>query len=134
MRRSALILIKVRSDSLYIEYQKAMEWYLLASEGGDIYSKFRIGQMYAIGRGVPQVQNEAMKWYLLAVEGGDASAQSIFGEMYLLGDGVEENVEEALKWLHLAAHQGHYGALVTLRNEFGFQVNALPRESKKEVK
>jgi len=96
--------------------------------------KYKLGQMYAQGRGVPQNKDKALKCYQIAAEQGnsyaertiealalkpraeqgDAEAQFKLGEMFAgrlglaqgLGLATEES-QEAIKWFQKAADQGH---------------------------
>jgi hypothetical protein len=77
------------------------EWRPLA-ERGKASAQFNLGQMYFLGRGVPQDYAEALKWHTLAAEQGDGSAQSVIGNMYATGRGVRQDLVRAYMWHALA--------------------------------
>ncbi|KAF9271706.1 hypothetical protein BGZ68_003183, partial [Mortierella alpina] len=55
-------------DGVELDYGKAMEWCLAASEAGVPVAMLKIGQMYQYGRGVEQDHCEAESWYCKAEE------------------------------------------------------------------
>ena len=101
------------------------------AEQGDPDAQSILGNMYRLGRGVPQDEAEAVRWYRLAAEQGLAgwqapslrsggTSQSLLaakqgyaltqynlGRMYFLGLGVLKNADEAVRRYRLAAEQGH---------------------------
>jgi TPR repeat protein len=74
----------------------------------------KLGEVYAIGEGVPRNLPEAAKWFRKAAEQGDASAQLKLGVMYVGGFGVVRDVPEALLWYKKAAAQGSTEAMLEL--------------------
>lgn len=108
------------------------EWQPLA-EQGDASAQFYLGQMYLLGKGVPQDNQAALKWYTLAAEQGDAAAQFILGGMYNEGLGVPQDDKTAVKWYTLSAEQGD----ATAQNNLGtmyFQGNGVPQDYTESVK
>ncbi len=80
---------------------------LLASANqGDATAQYKLGQMYANGRGVPIDAKESIRWYRLAADQGHAKAQHALGVAYNTGSGVSQDDREAAKWYRLAADQG----------------------------
>ena len=57
------------------------EWKPLA-EKGDALAQSDLGDVYRLGKGVPQDYVEAMKWYRKAAEQGSEYSQNILGAMY----------------------------------------------------
>jgi TPR repeat protein len=88
------------------------------AEQGDVEAQFRLGEMYARGRGVKWDDVEAVKWYKLAAEQGDADAQLKLGRMYAAGRGIKQSFAEATKWYRLAAEQGDVEAQFRLRKMY----------------
>ena len=86
----------------------------LAAEQGVAEAQFRLGVMYATGRGIPQDDQEAVKWFRLAAEQGGADAQYTLELRYVRGEGVSQDYQEAAMWLRLAAEQGHASAQYSL--------------------
>ena len=85
------------------------EWTPLA-EQGHATAQYNLGQMYRLGRGVPQDDAEAVKWYRLAAEQGDASAQNNLGGMYSNGNGVLQSNVMAHMWYNIASANGQESA------------------------
>jgi len=81
-----------------------------AAEQGNALAQFRLGWMYANGRGVARNDAEAVKWLKKSVEQGNAYAQNELGAMYISGRGVAQNDAEAVKWFAKSAEQGYAGA------------------------
>ena len=94
--------------------QDAVEVIRLAAEQGVAEAQFNLGNMYDLGRGVPQDDTEAVRWYRLAAEQGDAGAQYNLGVMYQDGRGVPQDDTETVRWYQLAADQGFVAARVNL--------------------
>lgn len=56
-------------------YEKAMYWYLKASEQNSAQAQFSIGQMYEYAHGVEKNKAEAKKWYQKAALQGHETAK-----------------------------------------------------------
>lgn len=80
------------------------EWLPLAEQSAAAQNN--LGEMYGIGRGVPQDDKTAVKWFSLAAEQGDVAAQFNLALMYADGRGVSRDHKTAIKWYTLAAEQG----------------------------
>ena len=61
------------------ESLKAMKWYRIAAQQGDVTAQATLGLIYYTGRGVPENPWQAAEWYLLAAEQGNITAQAISG-------------------------------------------------------
>jgi TPR repeat protein len=88
------------------DYAKAVELWRPLADKGDVDAQYRLGSMYAEGKGVAQNDATALMWFRRAAEGGNAAAQYNVGASYATGVGVEKNDAEAAKWFHRAADQG----------------------------
>ena len=77
-------------------------------------SIFNLGDMYALGEGVPEDDAQAVSWYRKAAEQGFAEAQYNLGVMYVNGTGVPEDDAQAVSWYRKAAEQGHAKAQYNL--------------------
>ena len=51
-----------------------MKWYLDAAENGHVEAMYRLGEIYAEGRIVPEDLDAAAKWYNAACEKGHRAA------------------------------------------------------------
>ncbi len=87
-----------------------MKWYRLAAEKGDADAQYQLGEMFFLGRGVRQDDEEAVRWYRMAAEQEHDSAQHAIGTMYQWGRGVPQSYPEAAEWFRRAAMQGHWKA------------------------
>jgi TPR repeat protein len=88
------------------DYAKAVEvWRALADQDVAI-AQYRLGDMYAEGKGVEQNDAKAMQWFQRAADHGIADAQYNLGASYAAGLGVARNDAEAAKWFRRAADQG----------------------------
>lgn len=88
------------------DYAKAAEIWRPLAEKGNAAAQYRLGTLYAEGKGVAQDDKEAFKWFQRAAEKGDAGAQYNVGASYAAGIGVAKDEAEAAKWFHRAADQG----------------------------
>ena len=75
--------LMANSDARRRDYVLAMSLYKKASELGWPEALFRIGALFAAGRGVAKNQNEAMQYYIRAAELGSNLAQDPAGMGYL---------------------------------------------------
>ena len=66
-------------------------------------AQFRLGVVYAEGRGVAQDDKESVRWFRLAAEQGDAEAQGGLGLAYSAGRGVPQDFVASHMWITLAA-------------------------------
>ncbi len=87
--------------------KRVCKWYRLAAERGQGLAQFKLGVMYANGKGVPEDDKQAVKWYRLAAEQGLARAQFNLGHMYEKGVCVLEDDVIAYMWFNLAGAEGN---------------------------
>lgn len=88
------------------DYAQAVIYYSQAAKQGYAPAQQNLGNLYRMGRGVAQSDQEAFEWFLKAAEQGNIHAQSDLGGMYYLGRGVEQSDEKAFDWTLKAAEQG----------------------------
>ena len=89
---------------------KAMKWYRLAAQQGDVTAQLTLGLIYDTGRGVPQNAWQAVEWYRLAAHQGHVTAQTNLGHLYAQGRGVAQDNVQAYQWFSLAAAAGDASA------------------------
>ena len=96
-----------RAHKLYKKnhYQKALKLLLEAADFGHTKSEYRIGYLYAKGKGVDKDPDKARYWYLKAANKNHVPAQYGLGNLLRFDD-----PEEAVKWLKKAANSGHISA------------------------
>ena len=96
------------------DYIKAIQWYRRAAEQQDnLIAEFRLYDMYAEGRAVPD-DAQVARWYRRAMEQGDTSAAFGLGQTYDFGKGVPEDNVEAVRWYRRAAEQGYADSQINL--------------------
>jgi TPR repeat protein len=88
------------------DYAKAFELWRPLAENGNIIAQYRLGNMYAEGKGVARDGKAALMWFQRAAEKGDAGSQYNVGVSYASGAGTTQNDAEAAKWFRRAADQG----------------------------
>jgi TPR repeat protein len=88
------------------DYATVLRLWTPLAEQGDARAQWRLGLMYANGRGVSQDDAAAIRWYRAAAEQGDPVAQSNLGLMYAVGRGVPQDYVRAYMWFNLAAANG----------------------------
>lgn len=77
---------------------------------GNVNSQARLGQCYALGKGVDQDWDEAVYWWRRAADAGSAGAQFGLAMCYLEGNGVEQSPHKAFVWFLKSANQGDAAA------------------------
>lgn len=92
-------------DAAYIrgDYETAYRLFKPLAEQGYGGAQYKLGVMYANGKGVTQDYTEAAKWYRKAAEQGVAHAQYDLGNMYYYGQGVQQDYVLAHMWWEVAA-------------------------------
>lgn len=79
---------------------------LRRAQAGDADAQLRVGQAYALGRGLRQDDAQAAAWYARSAAQGNAAAQARLGWAYYAGAGVPQDAVKAATWLELASAQG----------------------------
>jgi len=85
------------------DYETAQRLLRPLAEQGNPVAQYKLGEMYATGKGVRQDYAEAAKLYRLAAEQGDPDGQELLGLLYDVGAGVPRDYVKAHMWLNLAA-------------------------------
>jgi TPR repeat protein len=85
-----------------------------AAEGGDAEAQFKLGALYANGKGVKQDSKAAAKWLRKSAKQGFFPAQTLLGWCYAGGNGVSQDMGDALEWYSKAAEQGDADAMCSL--------------------
>ena len=88
------------------EYDRARPYVERCATAGKSDAQFRLGWMYATGRGVPKDDGQAVASFRKAVTQGNAKAQFGLGVMYYNGRGVAQDEGQAVTWFRKAAEQG----------------------------
>ena len=93
------------------KHERAVRWWTLAAEQGDLESLFNLGQAYRLGMGTVKDEAKAFELFLKAALAGVAVAQSRIGLAYATGEGAALDPIEACKWIELAAMRGDKAAV-----------------------
>jgi len=92
-----------------------------------------LGQLYALGEGVPRDEGAAFAWFLKAASQGHSGAQAVVGFWYAQGIGTNKDLISACAWLLAARQQGDEEGVETLQ-AIEAQLNMSQRiESKKRT-
>src|SRR3982074_2939954 len=83
---------------------------LQRANAGDPAAQVKMGNLYALGQGVPRSSQEAVKWFRKAAQQGDPGGEYRLGGMYDVGFGVPPDPATAAKWYQQAAKQGFLDA------------------------
>lgn len=87
--------------------KEAMQWYLLAAEGGDPDAQLCCAEIYRHGEGnITKNARTAFSWHQKAAEQGQKDAIFSLGCMYATGEGCAKDYEQAIKWLEKSAELG----------------------------
>ena len=93
------------------KHERAVRWWTLAVEQGDLESLFNLGQAHRLGLGTAKDDAKAFELFLKAALAGVAAAQSRIGLAYATGEGAALDPIEACKWIELAAMRGDKAAV-----------------------
>ena len=94
-------------------YSEAAASLRMAADMGDSTAQRLMGDLSALGWGVPKSDDDAIKWYRRAGPDGESSsdpaapAMYYIGKKYLGGEGVPRDESEARKWLQRSANGGY---------------------------
>ena len=98
-------------------YQLAIQYLRKAADKGDIGAQNQIGNLYALGLGMPRDRQVAANWYRKAAFAGSADARvnmgHLFDHAFTLDGGDQQidihdpNAKLAYAWFNLARNQGH---------------------------
>lgn len=106
-------------------HEKAIEYYNIALENGNIQAALPLGWYYEDGIGVEKDDRKAFALYKQAYEDGNPDSTFSLGKMYYLGRGTEENDVEAFKLLSEASQNGYKDANCFLGSMYGYGVEGV---------
>ena len=96
--------------------------YLLETEAqkGDAKAQFRLGVLYANGKGVHKDYKQAIRWWGKSANNNYRAAQYNLGILYHDGIGTTKNHQKGINLLERAATNGHTLAQSRLADEYAF--------------
>jgi hypothetical protein len=112
---------------------ETVAWIQDRAEHEDAVARYRLGQGYARGLGLPTDPDEAQRWFRLAAGQGHPLAQFALGRAYFLGEGVPQDQDEAVKWFRTAAEQGHALSQALMGNSYRLG-RGVPEDQKEAVR
>lgn len=80
-----------------------------AAEQGHIKAQYRIGRMYAKGKGVKKDNKKAVYWYEKAAIQGHTKSQYYLGKCYMKGKGIKEDKNKAKEFILKAVNNKKNG-------------------------
>jgi TPR repeat protein len=109
------------SHALKVEdYSTALRRLKPLASVGDSRAQYVLGEMYALGLGVPEDDSKAIYWFRRAAIGSNgeadpaAAAELAVAKNYAQGIGVRVDADQSLKWFHRAADGGSKEAAAEL--------------------
>lgn len=85
---------------------EAAKWLAQAAAQGDAEAQYRLGSLYAGGRGVKADPAMALRWYQTAANAGYRKAMFGVALAYAQGQGTAKNPQQAAHWFEKAAQLG----------------------------
>jgi hypothetical protein len=89
-------------------------WLEPRAKRGDALAQYRLGTLYALGKGIDQDYARAAPLLRAAAVSGIAEAQFDYGVLCETGHGVPKDAVEAVSWYRKASAQGYADALLSL--------------------
>ncbi|RIA90344.1 hypothetical protein C1645_876138, partial [Glomus cerebriforme] len=89
---------------------KAFEFYLKSSEGGNASAQNNLGNCYQNGIGTKKDEKKAFECYLKAANEGDLYAQYNLGMCYQNGIGINKDDKRAFEWYYKSATEEYSSA------------------------
>jgi TPR repeat protein len=106
------------------DYNKAIEWYLKSSEGGNIKAMYELGIFYQYGNeygyGVIKNEKKAFELYLKSAEGGYKRALFKVGNCYQYGNCTFEDKNKAFEFYLKAAEKGYPYSQYNVANYYNY--------------
>jgi hypothetical protein len=96
------------------DFVRAYQHYQAAANLGHELAMYNLGQLYALGKGVPQNFIRARQWYDRAGALGATQALNQIGVFYSRGEGVNQDFSQARHWFEKAAALGNQEAMTNL--------------------
>lgn len=99
-----------------VNYEKALECYLISANLGDADAQENLAIMYNTGKGVKQDNEKAFKYFALAAKQGKVKSIYNLGVLYANGLGVKKDIKKAVEYYKRAASMGLPSANYNLGN------------------
>jgi uncharacterized protein len=94
-----------------LKYGDALRILKPLAEDGNSSAQYVLGEMYGLGLGVAEDQNEALRWFTLAANGGNIPAEETLAALaiseFLENGQVTQNKQEKIRWILSSAKRGN---------------------------
>jgi hypothetical protein len=97
-----------------INFSKATNWYLAASNNGDSRADYRLGMMHEYGKDIDKNLDKAIHYYERASLKGNTDASYRLACFYLDGYGITQDLLKAFYYYTEASIEGHEQATKAL--------------------
>ncbi len=111
-----------RESSAKDHREKAFQCFERAAGKGNPAATAALGLAYESGLGVKADIKKAVSLYKKSAEAGDPFGMAHYGYALANGEGCTKNEKSAMSWLIQAALQGDQGAILTLRDDYGYEL------------
>ncbi len=98
----------------------SLEALISTAQRGDINAQAELGNMYYLGKDVPEDLKQAFYWCSEAAEKNHAHAQYRLGTMYEIGKGVLQSHAKAFYWYSKAAENGDISSQWNVGNMYRY--------------
>ncbi len=102
--------------------EKAFQCYKKAAENQIPAAYAALGLCYEAGLGVEEDIDKAVKLYKKAALANDPFGMAHYGYALANGEGCQKDEKAAMSWLIKAAMQGDRGAILTLKEDYDYEV------------
>lgn len=93
---------------LEFDAAKALEYFIMGHENGDMKAGRHVGLCYRDGVGTEKDAAKAFEWFEKAAERGDSSSALYMADCILKGEGTEQNIPDAIsRYSALVECEGH---------------------------
>lgn len=100
-------LIYYKGIGTNIDYQKAFNYFNLASEFFCDEAYLFLGMCYLNGQGVTKDENVGIKWIRKGASVNEKRATCLLGYYYYMGQFIEKDLDKAIYWLKRSANQNY---------------------------
>lgn len=102
--------------------EKAFRCFERAAVKGNPAATSALGLCYEAGLGTDADIDKAISLYKKSAEAGDPFGMAHYGYALANGEGCEKNEKAAMAWLIKAAIRGDQGAILTLKDDFSYEL------------
>lgn len=101
-----------------VNYSKAFEFFIKASEYANEDAMCKIGDMFFEGKGVKQDFKKAYEWFIKSAKNNNALAMAHIAYLYRNGKGVEKDEVKAFEWAYMSALRGNEIGMASIAQSY----------------